>query len=79
MGALPSTPDPKLPQPRSTPMLPENVQESTLVLYNLRDPKQWSRAYDQRKTYGGRAITHRLDNDHVVLELPADYSQERTA
>ncbi len=51
------------------PVYPSFV-ESTLVLYDLRDPEAWDRAGRERRAWGReRAVSHAVDNDHIVIEF----------
>ena len=41
-----------------------------LVLYDLRDPAQWTAAGEARRAWGREHTTiFTLDNDHVVIEF----------
>ena len=49
-------------------------RESTLVLYDLRDPEQWQQAGRDRTSWGrAYSAMHGLDNDHIIIEFrPGD-------
>ena len=45
-------------------------EQSTLVLYDLRDPEVWEKAARERRSWGrSRAVIHVLDDDHVAIEF----------
>lgn len=55
-------------------------RESTLVIYDLRDPTAWGRAGRDRQAWGRKwSEIHDLDNDHVVIEFKAGGALEDTA
>lgn len=50
------------------PFYPKDAAEALLVLYDLRDPAQWSGARSDREAWGReRSEIHRIDNDHVLI------------
>jgi hypothetical protein len=53
---------------------------STLVIYDLRDPKQWEQAGRDRRTWGrSQSEAHTLDNDPIIIEFKAGGALERSA
>lgn len=49
---------------------PKGVPEAMIVVYDLRDPAQWSGARRDREAWGReRSEIHTLDNDHVAIEF----------
>lgn len=55
-------------------------RESTLVIYDLRDPVAWERAGRDRHVWGRElSEIYDLDNDHVVIEFKAGGALEASA
>lgn len=51
---------------------PKDVPEAMIVVYDLRDPAQWTGARRDREAWGReRSEIHPLDNDHVAIEFRA--------
>lgn len=52
------------------PFYPKDVPEAMIVVYDLRDPAQWTGARRDREAWGReRSEIHALDNDHVLIEF----------
>jgi hypothetical protein len=55
-------------------------QESTWVLYDLRDAEAWARAGRECRAWGLSMIKiHELDTDHVLIEYKAGGALEQAA
>lgn len=54
--------------------------DGTLVVYDLRDPAQWTGARRDREAWGReRAEIHALDNDHIIIEYKPGGALEASA
>lgn len=57
-----------------------NEEQSTLVLYDLRDPEALERAGRERAAWErSRTTVYTLDNDHVAIEFKPGGALERTS
>ena len=52
------------------PFYPTERVEAILVLYDLRNPAQWTAAGEDRRAWGReRTAIHTLDLDHIIIEF----------
>ena len=52
------------------PVYPNDVPEGMIVVYDLRDPAQWTGARRNREAWGRETSEiHTLDNHHVAIEF----------
>ena len=62
------------------PFYPNERVEAIAVVYDLRDPAQWTAAGEERRAWGReRTEIHVLTNDHIIIEYKAGGALEASA